>query len=138
MYLRAHRFGADTSRYEDYRLAATAALLLAVLAGFVLGFYWMMRPTVVTNYGLAAYHAPPKTIVHAANSPWVPPAPSEPFSRSAVDQTAPDRIVAEVPRKEIKKQEVRTVPRAARPAREQPNSFWGFNSSRPSGSRPWF
>ena len=139
MYLRGNPFGPSQSRYEDYRLAAATGTLLAIFAGFVFGFYWLMHPTIVPNYGLAAYQPPPKTVVHYANSPWVPPAPSSrALPETAAAELARETTIAEESKSDVKKQEARTAPRRARPAREQPNPLFGsFSSSRPSG-RSWF
>src|SRR5262245_815898 len=142
MYLRGNRFGPSISRYEDYRLAAAGGSLLAIVVSLVFGFCWLMQPTIVPNYGLAAYQPPPKTVVHYAKLPWVPPAPSEALPTIAVaepaTEPAPETRVVEEPKSEVKKQEARATPRRARPAREQPNPFFGFfSSSRPSG-RSWF
>jgi hypothetical protein len=138
MYLRGNPLRPSLSRYEDYGLAAAAGTLLAIFAGFVFGFYWLMQPTIVPNYGLAAYQPPPKTVVHYAKSPWVPPAPSEALPEIAVAEPVPESRVVEEPKSEVKTQEARTTPRRARPVREQPNPFFGFfSSSRPSG-RSWF
>jgi hypothetical protein len=137
MYLRGNPFGSSTSRYEDYLLAAVAGTVLAMFAGFAFGFYWLMQPTILPNYGVAAYQPPPKTVVHYAKSPWVPPAPSEALPTIAVAEPAAESRVVEEPKREIKKQEVKTIPRRARPAREQSNPFFGFFSSSRSFGRPW-
>jgi hypothetical protein len=131
-------------RSDDYRLAVAVGIVLAAYVGFFLGLYWVMQPTVTANPGLAGYRPPPKTVVHYADSPWVPPPPSEalPPIRAAAEPAAEIAKSAQEPKKEIKetkKQEARTSPRRARPVREQPNPFWGYaSSSRSFGSRPWF
>jgi hypothetical protein len=151
MYLRGNQFALSTSRAEDFHLAAAVGILLAVFAGLAFGFYWLMQPTVIVNYG-SAYHPPPKAVVHYANSPWVPPTPSEPPPMMAEASPAPEPITTAEPKKETKKQEVRVAPRRQRPAREQQDPFWGgfasssrsygwggyASSSRSYGSRPWF
>ena len=151
MYSRSYRFAPSTSRAEDFQLAVVIGFLLAVFAGLGFGFYWLMQPTVVVNYG-SAYHPPPGAVVHYANTPWVPPAPSEATVPIAEPESvAPASVVAEQPKKETKKQQVvRVAPRRPRPAREQPDPFrggfasspsygWGgYASSRSYGSRPWF
>jgi hypothetical protein len=141
MYLRGNPFGPSTSRYEDYRLAGVAGIVLAAYAAFFFVLYWSMQPTVTSNSGLAGYRPPPKTIVKYADAPWEPATSSEALPIGAVDEPAPviaKRSVTEEPKKETKKQEGRTTPRQARPVREQPNPFWGYASSRSFGSRPWF
>jgi hypothetical protein len=135
MYFRGNPFGPSISRYEDYRLAAGAGSLLAIFAGLVFGLYWLMQPTIVPNYGLAAYKPPPKTVLQ---SPWVPPARSEALPTIAVAKPAPESRVVEEPRSGVKKQEARTTPQRARPAREQPNAFFGLFSSSRSSGRSWF
>jgi len=144
MHLRWNSVGPGTRRNEDYRLGTAAGFVVAAYAGFFLVLYWLMQPSVVANPGLAGYRPPPKTIVRYADSPWVPPDPSEPFPIRATREPAEiaKSRVAEEPKKEVKKQEARTAPRQARPApaQQQQNPFWGgFASSRSSfGSRPWF
>lgn len=143
MSLRGNAFGASTWQYTDYRLATAIGLILATYAGFFLCLYWLMQPSVSANAGLAAYRPPPKTIVRYADSPWVPPDPSEAFPIRATAEPAPPIAkpsVVEEPKKATKKQEGSTSARRARPVvREQQNPFWGFASSpRSSGSRPWF
>ena len=138
MYQHGYPFG---PRCEDWRLAGAAGIVVGAFAAFFFVLYWLMQPTVTANSGLAGYRPPPKTIVKYADAPWVPPDPSEAFQIRAVDEPAPviaRRSVTEEPKKETKKQEGRTTPRQARPVREQSNPFWGFASSRSSGSRPWF
>jgi hypothetical protein len=135
------RFATSTSS-GDYRLGVTVGAVIAAYAGFFLILYWLMQPTVSANAGLAAYRPPPKTVVKYADAPWVPPDPSEalPFRRAS-DERPPivaKTSVTEEPKKEVKKPEKRTAPRQVRPVQQQPNSFWGFASSRSSGSRPWF
>ena len=148
MYLRANSFGRGSSLHGDYRLATAGGLVLAAYAAFFLALYWLMQPSVTANPGLAAYRPPPKTVVRYADSPWVPPDPSEtfPIRAAATEPASPvaKSSVTEEPKKETKKQEPRPTARRAPPVREQPNQFWGQNSfwgqasSRPSGSRPWF
>jgi len=144
MYLRGNQLGLSTPRHEDYPLAAAVGFVVAAYLGFFVVLYWLMQPTVTANPGLAAYRPPPKTVVHYADSPWVPPPPSEalpPIRAAAEPAPEPAKSsVAEQPKKETKEQEARTSPRRARPVREQPNPFWGggWASSRSSGSRPWF
>jgi len=133
MYLREN-LGRGSS--EDYRLGAAVGILLAAYAGFFLALYWLMQPSVAANPGLAAYRPPPKTVVHYADSPWVPPAPSEALAIPTATEPAPEiakSSVTEEPKKETKKQEPRTAPRRAHAA--QPNPY---ASSRSSGFRPWF
>lgn len=140
MYVRGHAFRPKSTRYEDWALAAVAGSLLAIFAGLVLGFYFLMQPTTMPNRGLAAYQPPPKAVVHYAKTPWVPPVlPSEaPLPSIAAFEPEPASSVVEEPKPEVRKQEARTIPRRARPVREQPNPFIGFFSSpRPAG-RGWF
>ena len=143
MYLRG-RTGLSTSRYVDYHLALAAGIILGAYAGFAFGLHWLMQPSVSTNSGLAGYRPPPKTVLHSADSPWIPPDPSEaPPIRAVTEpgpETAPKGTTEEpkVTKKETKKQAARTIPRRARSVRGQPNPFWGYASSRSFGSRPWF
>jgi hypothetical protein len=142
MYLSGNQLGLSTPRHEDYHLATAVGFVVAAYLGFFVVLYWLMQPTVTANPGLAAYQPPPKTVVRYADSPWVPPPPSEalPPMRAAAEpapEMAKSSVAAE-PKKETKKQEARTSPRRARPVRVQQNPFWGWASSRSSGSRPWF
>jgi hypothetical protein len=137
MYLRGNRFGPSTSLYDDYRSAVAVGIVLGAYVGFLVALYCLMQPSVSANPGLAEYRPPPKTVVHYADSRWVPPAPSEALPTAATEPV-PEVSITEEPKKETKKQEARTTPRRARPVREQPNPFWGYASSRSSGSRPWF
>ena len=77
MYLRGNQLGLSTPRHEDYHLATAVGFVVAAYLGFFVVLYWLMQPTVTANPGLAAYQPPPKTIVRYADSPWVPPPPSE-------------------------------------------------------------
>jgi len=143
MYLRGNLLGPNAPRSDDYPLAAAVGFVVAAYLGFFVVLYWLMQPTVTANPGLAAYQPPPKTIVRYADSPWVPPPPSEalPPIRAAAEPApaiAKSSVAAE-PKKETKKQEARASPRRAQPVRQQPNPFWGgWASSRSAGSRPWF
>jgi hypothetical protein len=140
MYLRGN-FGPSTSLYERCRLAVAVGIVLGAYAGFFFALYWLMQPSVAANHGLAGYRPPPKTVVHTADSPWVPPDPSEALPIRAATDPPPEvakSSVTEEPKKETKKQEARTTPRRARPVAEQPNPFWGYASSRSFSSRPWF
>src|SRR5262252_3602574 len=143
MYLHGDLVGPNAPRSDDYRLAAAVGFVVAAYLGFFVVLYWLMQPTVTANPGLAAYQPPPKTVVRYADSPWVPPPPSEalPPIRAAAEPApaiAKSSVAAE-PKKETKKQEARTSSRRAQPVRAQPNPFWGgWASSRSAGSRPWF
>src|SRR5262244_2078896 len=113
MYLRG-KFGAGA--YQDYRLGTAVGIILAAYVGFFVDLYWLMQPSVAANPGLAAYQPPPKTVVRYADSPWVPPPPSEALVRAQAEPAAPEpakSLVAEEPKKETKKQAVRTTPRQA-------------------------
>jgi hypothetical protein len=146
MYLRGNPLGPSTSLYDDYRSAVAVGIVLAACGGFFFALYCLMQPSVFANPGLAGYRPPPKTVVHYADSPWVPPAQSEAFPIPAATEPAPEvaesSIIIEEPekatKKETKKQAARTTPRRERPIKEQPNPFWGFASSQSSVFRPWF
>src|SRR5499433_4197306 len=116
MFLRGNQLGLSTPRHEDYHLATAVGFVVAAYLGFFVVLYWLMQPTVTANPGLAAYQPPPKTIVRYADSPWVPPPPSEALIRAQAEPAAPEpakSLVAEEPKKETKKQAVRTTPRQA-------------------------
>src|SRR5262249_22375306 len=89
MYSRWNPFRPRTSRSEDFSLAAAGGIVLAAYASFFFGLYWLMQPSVTANPGLAGYRPPPKTIVRYADSPWVPPAPSEALPIRAQAEPAP-------------------------------------------------
>src|SRR5262244_1144418 len=103
MYSRWNSFGPSIPRFEDYRLGAAAGMVLAAYVGFFFVLYWLMQPSVTANPGLAAYRPPPKTVVRYADSPWVPPPPSEALPIRAEAEPAPaiaKSSVAEEPKKE--------------------------------------
>ena len=142
MHSYENRFATGTSRSEDCRLGVAVGTVIAAYAGFFLVLYWLMQPAVSANAGLAGYRPPPKTVVRYADAPWVPPDPSEALPFRASGERPPviaKTSVTEEPKKEVKKPERRATPRQApRPVQAQQNPFWGFASSRSSGSRPWF
>ena len=127
-----------TSRFEDFNLAAAFAASLGVCTVLAFGYYWLLKPTVFPNQGLAAYKPPPKTIVSAV--PWVPPEPgSEVFTSYARAEPAPEsKTVA--PKDEKKAREVPQAPRHERAVRARPAPSWNNNytAGRSWGWRPWF
>src|SRR5438445_13759604 len=86
MYSRGN-FGPGTS--EDYRLGTAVGIILAAYVGFFVALYWLMQPSVAANPGLAPYRPPPKTVVHYADSPWVPRAPSQTLTMPSATAPAP-------------------------------------------------
>ncbi len=117
MYLRWNPFRPRTSRFEDCRLGAAGGIVLAAYAGFFFVLYWLMQPSVTANPGLAAYRPPPKTVVRYADSPWVPPAPSEALPIRAETEPAPELAkssVAEEPKKRQKRSKRHAQPLAGR------------------------
>src|SRR5215471_15123461 len=108
MYLHGNLVGPNAPRSDDYRLAAAVGFVVAAYLGFFVVLYWLMQPTVTVNPGLAAYQPPPKTVVRYADSPWVPPPPSEALTmRAQAEPAAPEpakSLVTEAPKKETKKQ----------------------------------
>ena len=138
MRLRTMRF--HWSRYgADYRLTAGVGLRIGACVAFAVYFYWLMQPNVVPNHGLAAYSPPPKAVVNYQLQ-RVPPAALEERVALTVPEPAPEIAVANVvdSKKEINKQEARTIPQRERPVRERPTPFWDSASSRSQGFRPWF
>jgi hypothetical protein len=133
MRLHWGRYGAD------YRLAAGVGLRIGACAAFVIYFYWLMQPNVVTNHGLVAYHPPPKAVVNY-DLQRMPSAASEERVAFTAPEPAPEITATSVeePKKESNKQEVRTAPRRERAVRERATPFWDFASSRSQGFRPWF
>jgi hypothetical protein len=145
---------------RDYGAAAVLAIFLAVFGGAGFGLYWLMQPAKVTNYGMAAYKPPPKTVVdydmsaaataaseRLAAMPAPPPLPE------------PEPVAAPEPKKETKSREARQpqAPRRERvvqqPQYQERQQGWGggwggqgwgarpydaYAQSRSNGSRPWF
>jgi hypothetical protein len=113
-------------------------MFLAAYVGVACCFYWLMQPTVVGNRGLAAYQPPPRTVVNYADSPWVPPAASEPFTSFALaaPEPASEARSVEAAKTESKTHEARTAPRRERAARARPARSYG--SPFGFGFRPWF
>src|SRR3982074_2611867 len=148
MHSRVNPFVAGNSR-QGSGAVAVLAIFLGVYVGIALCFYWLMQPTVVKNNGLAAFRAPPNTIVSTFLLP--PSAPSEPLATVAepAQEVAESPVTA--PKKPIAKREARTAPRPERPVRERERASpqwgngtspqagsWGYASSQPQGARPWF
>ena len=94
MYLRGNPLGPNTLLYDNYRSAAAAGIVLGAYIGFFFALYWLMQPSVSANPGLAEYRPPPKTVVHYADSPWVPPTPSEAIPIAAATEPAPEITTA--------------------------------------------
>ena len=128
-----------TARFEDFDLAAAFAVSLGVCAVLAFGYYWLLKPTVFENQGLAAYKPPPKTIVSSV--PWVPPDPgSEVFTSYARAEPAsqPESRTA-APKDEKKGRELTQAPRRERAARVRSAPTWNnFPTGRSWGFRPWF
>ena len=106
MYLRGNPLGPNTLLSDNYRSAAAAGIVLGAYIGFFFALYWLMQPSVSANPGLAEYRPPPKTVVHYADSPWVPPTPSEALPIPAATEPAPEvakSAISEEPKKETKK-----------------------------------
>jgi hypothetical protein len=78
----------DSSRRQDFRLAAGVGFCLGVYVVLAVAFHWLMQPTVSENYGVAAYKPPPATIVVYREGPFVPPPPSK-LPPSAVAEEPP-------------------------------------------------
>jgi uncharacterized iron-regulated membrane protein len=141
---------AGNSPFQDCGFAIAISFHLSIYVGIALFFYWLMQPTVNQNPGLAAYKPPPKTVVVYADSPWVPPAPSElppsiavagPPSSIAAAEPTPEVVESAVvtPKKETEKRAARKTPRRERPMiRERQNPMWDYAFSPSFGSRPWF
>ena len=127
------------ARFEDFDLAAAFAVSVGVCAVLALGYYWLLKPTVFENRGLAAYKPPPKTVV--SNVPWVPPDPgSEVYTSYARAEPAalPETKTA-APKDEKKTREVTQAPRRERAVRVRPAPTWNnYGAGRPWGWRPWF
>ena len=103
MYLRGNPFGPSTSLYDDCRSTVAVGIVLGAYVGFFFALYWLMQPSVSANPGLAGYRPPPKTVVHYADSPWVPPAPSEALPIPAATEPAPEVAKSSIPRSRRKR-----------------------------------
>jgi hypothetical protein len=129
-----------TARFENFDLAAAFAVSVGVCAALAFGYYWLLKPTVFENRGLAAYKPPPKTIVSSV--PWVPPDPSsEVYTAYARVQPAPEpeskTVVA--PKDEKKAREAPRASNRERAARVRPAPTWNnYAPGRSYGWRPWF
>jgi hypothetical protein len=126
-------------RNQDARLAVALGINVGVYAGivacFAAGLFWLMRPTILQNQGLAAYKPPPGTVVIYSDPARLPPTLSEPPETVGLAEPAPEVAESPVvaPKKEIKKRGAQTTP-----TRERLSPFWD-NASAPSRSfRPWF
>jgi type IV secretory pathway VirB10-like protein len=145
---------------REYGAAVVLGIFLAVFGSAAYGMYALMQPTVVTNQGMSAHKAPPKTVVdynmsaavaaateRLATLPAPPPLPE------------PEAVAAPEPKKETKSREARQqqpAPRRERTAQErqyqerqyQERQYQQGWSARPydafaqsrsyGGSRPWF
>ena len=138
MALRGIRLRSRASRYQGSGLATGFAVVLGIYVAVGLGFYWLLQPTVIAHRGMAAYQAPPMTVVRDA--PWVPPASSETdavFTARRNQEIAESRAAAT--RNEIKAAETPPAPRRETRARTRPAHSWGYTSGRSGwGFRPWF
>jgi hypothetical protein len=130
-----------TVRHQDTRLAVALGFNVGVYAGiiacFAAGLFWLMRPTVIQNQGLAAYKPPPGTVLNYSDAARPRPAPSEPSETVGMAEPTPAPAVVESPvpaaKKEIKKRETRTTA-----ARERWSPFWDHAAAPSRGFRPWF
>ena len=128
-----------TARYQDRRLAVALGFNVVVYAGiiacFAAGLFWLMRPTVIQNQGMAAYKPPPGTVLNYAGPAQPRPVPSAPPETVGMAEPAP--AVVESPlvaaKKEVKKREARTTV-----ARERWSPFWDNTAAPSRGFRPWF
>ena len=139
----------NSSRRQEFRLAAGVGLCLGVYVVLAVAFHWLMQPTVSENYGIAAYKPPPATIVVYPKAPFVPPARSElPSASIAVEPPAsmafaaaipdttkkpPAEVLKQVPKKHV----ARPTARRERPARERRNP-WDYAWGSSYGYRPWY
>jgi hypothetical protein len=140
----------NTSKFQGLRSAVSFTPYVCVYAGIAFAFYWLMQPTVVPNQGLAAYKPPPLAVVNYADSPFVPPTPSEPPPPPILAADPPReaaQTVAAAPEKAEKKvtrkREARANPRRERTAnermaRERSSPNWNYAFGAPNGFRPWF
>jgi hypothetical protein len=120
---------------QEFSLAGVFAILFAVFAVPAGGIYWLMKPSVAENRGLAAYTPPPKTVIN--DVPWVPPASDEPppIVRPSEAPREVVRAAAPPPKIDPRAREARAMA-AARPqrvVRPRPMAQTGF-----FGFRPWF
>src|SRR5262245_39812847 len=100
------------------RASASDVGLLGAIGIFVggylalgVGFYWWMQPAVFENSGIAAYKAPPATVVVYPEVPFVAPAPAPSASASApaVEPPVEAAFAATIP--EIEKKPAMAFPK---------------------------
>jgi hypothetical protein len=114
------------------------AALGVVVGGYVaLGvvFCWLMQPTVFENSGIAAYKAPPATIVVYPEAPFIPPTPTPSAlpSLAAVEPPVEAAFAAAMP--EVEEKPVMVVPKHTSQHRErttyrhEPRTSSGRNTS---------
>jgi hypothetical protein len=124
--------------------AVTLALAIAIAVFGTL--YWVMQPTVHPNRGLAAYHAPPGTILE----PSPRKAAAQELSGVAElgsEMTASAALTPESSKEEAPKSIARSVTQKRRAIRHRPKSERtptysyaqeGATSARSPGAWPWF
>jgi hypothetical protein len=96
---------------SDIGLLSAVGLLLGGYVALGLGFYWLMQPAVFENSGIAAYKAPPATIVVYPEVPFVPsfPAPLASPSPAAVEPPVEAAFAAAIP--EVEEKPAMVVPK---------------------------
>jgi len=128
------------SRRHDFGSAAAAvAICLGVYGIFAVGFHWLIQPTRIQSYGVAAYDPPPKTVVDYPESPFGPSARSRRVRSVPLVEPAPTIVEspAVAPTKEAKRHHARTAPQRERRAIDRGNP-WDFASRQSySGYRPF-
>jgi hypothetical protein len=124
-----------TLRYEDSSAALAFAIVFGFLAAGAFGFYWLMKPTVYKNYGVAALKPTTNTeLLWSRRSDQSPAATTGYSSRDIEEKNA------SAPQKsDNKNREAAAAPRRehrARPQQSYPG--WNYGAGRNFGFRPWF
>jgi hypothetical protein len=132
------------SRDRNIGLAAVFGIFIAVYATVATAFYWLMQPTVAGNRGLAAYSPPPNTVVRYADTPWIPPDPSDtsaplvPIQRTS-EPVQGSAAAAPAPKTDNKTRETAAAPaRRQHAARARPTYNYPGRAFNAFAFRPWF
>jgi len=131
--------------YGSSGLAGAIAITLGlyVAVGLCLGgaLFWLMKPKVIDNPGVAAYRPPPWTVLGSAPSrhspaPPVEEAPVAPRETDAVAANADERQRTP-PKRDAGRDQASASKRARRPPqRRDPMRDFAYQPS--FGFRPWF
>ena len=110
---------------------------LAFMAGIFMFLYWLLQPRVIANPCLAAYKAPPNTVVAYAGSPGAlsPPPPAVVGVSTDADVV---EVAAAAPKTETTKRQAVASPRVRRPRPQRRDPMRDYAYQPSFGFRPWF